>query len=300
MSQIHKPLHVYLPDTRGVELSRYGKGNLKIGMGVYTYSRLPGITGQTALGLRHLDDTEPGPDSDWRGTCPGATEECQQVCYASRPVAELGPVSSMWLRNTMNSDVPPIPEDAKLLRLHVGGDFDSVEYIANWYERLAERPDVRCWVYTRSWRTWLLPALERLRALPNVQMFASMDKSTPELPPAEPYCSCGYENIQSNAPTFRRDPLADRHSHDCVLNLVGWQPWRRAWIDGDPRAGETHEGIKAHTQLAVDGFQHFELQQSVDGTKALICPEETNQVPDCEHCGFCISGLRNDVVFLLH
>ncbi len=71
---------------------------------------------------------------------------------------------------------------------------------------LAARSDVTAWAYTRSWRVpELLPALERLRLLPNVQLFASMDKSTVETPPAG---------------------------------------WRRAWIDGDGRLGNDNQHIQ--------------------------------------------------------
>lgn len=258
MATISKPLVVFIPDTRGVVRSPFGLGNLKIGPHVYTYSRNPGLAGKVALG-----NGAEGSSTTHRymqGTCPGATEECQRICYARRPVAEHGVVAQMWAENSMGSDVPPIPEDAKILRLHISGDFDTPEYILNWVARLKERPDVTCWAYTRSWRCEsLLEYLEQLRALPNVQLFASMDVSTPELPPAG---------------------------------------WRRAWIDGDPRSGIVHR-IPAHSTTA-ETFRAFELQQTGDGVKALICPEETKHVKNCEECGFCISGLRNDVVFLEH
>jgi hypothetical protein len=173
--KITHPLVVYVPDTRGVVVSRYGLGNMKLGPTVFTYSRLPGNPLRPALGSKSYDNMV--------GTCPGSTPECESVCYAKRPVQEDGIVSRMWLENE-TEDVPPIPEECRLLRLHVSGDFTSEEYIGNWILRLAERPDVHAWVYTRSWRVpRLLPALERLRALPNMQMFASMDRSTRETPP---------------------------------------------------------------------------------------------------------------------
>ena len=187
MSTITKPLTVYLPDTRGVVLEqRYGKGNLKIGPNVYTYSRLPGMVGRFALGLSLAGESSIGGREAiyWAGTCPGATPECQRICYASRPVAEGGVVFDMWNRNTITNEVPPIPDDADLLRIHVSGDFDTPEYIDNWILRLEDRPDVACWAYTRSWRVpSLLERLEKLRALEHVQLFASMDKSHTDVPP---------------------------------------------------------------------------------------------------------------------
>lgn len=188
-----KQLTVYLPDTRGVTISRFGVGNLKIGLGVHTYSRLPGLPDRDALGTEYEVEDVP------RGTCPGATAECQAICYATRPVMEQGPVYKMWQRNSVYQDPPEdLPPDCRFLRIHVSGDFTTTRYINGWTDLLGRHPEVTCWAYTRSWRVpELLPAREQLRALPNVQLFASMDASTPELPPTG---------------------------------------WRRAWIDGDERA----------------------------------------------------------------
>lgn len=169
-------LTVYLPDTRGVKISRFGLGNFKLGPDVYTYSRLPG-----------------------RGsTCPGSSPECEAVCYAKRVVSEAGLVADVWAGNSVTESVPgELPPGCRLLRLHVSGDFTSETYIDQWTALISRYPDVRVWAYTRSWRVpELLPALERLRALPNVELFASTDSSIPEPPPAG---------------------------------------WRAAWIDGDER-----------------------------------------------------------------
>ena len=96
--KLTSPLIVYLPDTRGVEISPFGKGNTKIGQDVYTYSRLAEYT------------------------CPGATEECLEICYAKRIV---GPVRDQYALNSQTADVPPLPRDCRLLRIHISGDFDS-------------------------------------------------------------------------------------------------------------------------------------------------------------------------------
>lgn len=219
-----QPITVYLPDTRGVEVSSFGKGNAKIGADVYTYSRLP------------------------MSTCPGATAECKSICYALRV---RGPVLDVWKRNSngTRSDIPTsLPEDCRLLRLHISGDFSSVGYIRGWRRLLAKHPEVTAWCYTRSWRvTKLIPELEALRALPNVQMFASMDVSTQEIPPPG---------------------------------------WRRAWIDGDPRAN-------------VDGLS-VENRRTVDGAYTLVCPEQTERKRDCQSCRYCFDGKRGDVTFLRH
>lgn len=263
--QILKPLVVYIPDTRGVTLSQYGLGNLKIGPGVFTYSRLPGRPFKTALGTSDahplaIDETpriHSRPSTGWAGTCPGSTPECEHVCYAERPVREMGSVAAMWLRNSISSKVPPIPDECRILRLHISGDFDTVRYIDNWIERLNERPDVTCWAYTRSWRVaGLLPALERLRALPNMQLLASMDKSHPDVPPTG---------------------------------------WRRAWIDGDPRAGAPIEVLAHDYDTSVKANSN-----TFDGDFSFVCPEETGKKANCVECGYCQHGRKHDVTFLLH
>lgn len=251
--QIENPLTVYLPDTRGVTVSRYGKGNLKIGSGVYTYSRLPGYTGRLALGAGH--------GGSWSGTCPGSTPECEKICYARRPVEEMGAVAGMWLGNSVRHDVPPIPADAKLLRLHVSGDFDTVGYVNSWVQRLRERPDVTCWVYTRSWRVpELIEALEVLRALPNVRVLASIDKS------------------MSNE----------------EVEMISARGWRRAWIDGDARGGDP-QMVRAHM---TDPVQHNLV--TFNGVRSYVCPEETGRAKDCESCQYCFLGDKGDVTFLEH
>ena len=69
-------------------------------------------------------------------------------------------------------------------RIHVSGDFDTAPYIRRWIALIQSRPDVLFFAYTRSWRvSRLLTALEELRALPNMQLFASTDPSIPEAIP---------------------------------------------------------------------------------------------------------------------
>jgi hypothetical protein len=235
MAKLTSNLVVYLPDTRAVEIGRFGIGNTKIGMGVFTYSRLAG---------------------QMSGTCPGSTDECEAICYAKRIS---GVVREVYVTNSMTSEVPPLPAECRILRLHISGDFDSVNYIENWIKRLQERPDVTCWAYTRSWRVpELLPALERLRALPNMQLFASMDQSHTDIPPSD---------------------------------------WRRAWIDGDPRAGDPLN-IGAHIDVTALG--HERNQTTFDLTPSYVCPEETKHKENCLACGYCFEGQKNDVTFLRH
>lgn len=160
----------HLIEDRRAPISPWGLGNSKLGPGVYTYSK-------TAV-----------------ETCPGATEHCISVCFARRMGAH---VDLLHRENTKRgASLPPLPDDARLVRGHVGGDFDTATYILAWCRLATKRPEVQFWFYTRSWRVpQLLPFLEILRELPNVQVWASMD---PDCEPAPP-------------------------------------GWRRAWMSTDPR-----------------------------------------------------------------
>jgi len=159
-------LEVYLPDTRGVSISRWGKGNLKLGSNVFTYSKLPGR-----------------PEDG--GTCPGAGE-CLDYCYSLRIRSSTPLVWQVYRNNTDNGpSLPLLPDEAALVRLHVTGDFDTVPYIIAWITLIADHPQVQFWGYTRSWRVpELLEALEKLRTLPNIQLLASIDRTSQDLPPA--------------------------------------------------------------------------------------------------------------------
>lgn len=161
----------YLSDDRRATISRWMKGNPKLGPGVYSYSRLPG---------RPFGEYDPAITL---GTCPGSSAECEDICYAKRIVN--ADVLRIYEENSLTWELPSLPSDAKIVRFHVSGDFDTEPYIFNWVRLCQDHPDVRFWGYTRSWCIrHLLPLLEELRALPNVQLFASVDNSIKEEPPA--------------------------------------------------------------------------------------------------------------------
>lgn len=140
-------------------------GNTKTGRDVVTYSRAPGPT------------------------CPGASSWCAATCYAKRPFNRYVGTREQWSRNATEQFAPLLPPPRKdgrpiKLRIHVSGDFDTAPYIRSWVKVLRERPDVQAWAYTRSWRVpRLRKALEELRSLPNMQLFASTDPSIMDAPP---------------------------------------------------------------------------------------------------------------------
>ena len=122
-------------------------------------------------------------------TCPGASEWCRQVCYAQKLIIQYKNTASAYQRNTdARNKLGWADEMVSLIngnhwpefRIHVSGDFDSAVYILRWCHITYQCPDTIFWAYTRSWnQPELLPALEMLRSLPNVQLFASIDPTMP-------------------------------------------------------------------------------------------------------------------------
>lgn len=129
--------------------------------------------GNTKLGKLGVINRQAGT------TCPGASQACELFCYAKK-----GNFLRFGLQKRYGESTLNIP--AKLpaaVRIHASGDFDTVEYIEFWIERVQLSPGTKFWAYTRSWDVpSLLPSLEVLRAQPNVQLFASTDSSMPTPP----------------------------------------------------------------------------------------------------------------------
>jgi hypothetical protein len=155
-----------LPYEQEIQL-RLGRGNRKVGL-AWTFS-LPSRT-----------------------TCPGASPWCLEHCYATRIERLRVHCRRAYLENlvlSIDADafvasmLDALPEDAEVLRIHVGGDLHSATYIHSWVEICKARPGTQFWAYTRSWTVpELREPLEALRALPNVALFASVDATMP-LPP---------------------------------------------------------------------------------------------------------------------
>lgn len=133
-------------------------------------------------------------------TCPGMTKECGDKCYAARLMQIYKGVADKYARNLAFATsaefvaymVRNIPRGCEF-RIHVSGDFMSVEYIRSWIQIATRRPDVVFYAYTRSWRAndsegnplWV--HLLDLSSLPNVNVNLSCDKETgmPSFPMAD-------------------------------------------------------------------------------------------------------------------
>lgn len=122
--------------------------------------------------------------------CLGKTLWCEKHCYAYKLEVRFPNVLSSYKRNfeatkdmffvdNMEIAIKKLPKKIKIIRIHVSGDFYSQDYIYDWTNIIANHPDYQFYTYTKAWRiTELLPALELMKSLPNLTMFASTDIDT--------------------------------------------------------------------------------------------------------------------------
>jgi hypothetical protein len=214
-------------------------------------------------------------------TCPGATELCASKCYAFKLASAYPNVGRKYLRNQEFANsakfvrymIDNIPRKCEF-RIHVSGDFYSVEYIQKWKAIAKARPDVTFYTYTRSWRIeelWFV--LMELNALSNVNVNLSVDKETgmPEVPYADDYRWC-YLTLDDSAPNWlRRFDIVFRTNHNA---RKGNHQWKR----------------KKAEENGQDPDSVAPLIHRIAG--ATVCPfERGKEMPatfSCSQCGLCV------------
>lgn len=125
-------------------------------------------------------------------TCPGKTPFCERYCFGLRgrfSQEKLKEINNRRLDATMKPNFGDIIVEeirqvrAPAFRLHVVGDFYSVEYIEKWIDIAERLPRVIFFGSTRSWRCRpLAEAMKRFRDMVNVFMKASIDFTDPQDP----------------------------------------------------------------------------------------------------------------------
>ena len=123
---------------------------------------------------------------------PISTEPCVAVCYVGKSHEGRPSVVERERRNWVLAQQAGFPlwmitelqrKGTQLMKLHVGGEFFSAEYVQHWRRIVRASPRVTFLVYTRVWRKpRLLEHLERLAAEPNVNLLLSADRKANDPP----------------------------------------------------------------------------------------------------------------------
>lgn len=131
-------------------------------------------------------------------SCPGKTDLCSSVCYATSGCFRYPVVKESHAYNLTVSKTDEFEDRINMqlkrsrsinaVRLQPAGDLYSIEYVQKWTRIAKKNPNKPFWLYTRSWRDEKFhPALKEFGALPNVQLFASLDdeiRKLGETPPS--------------------------------------------------------------------------------------------------------------------
>jgi hypothetical protein len=158
--------------------------------------------GRTALPTLQLPPTLVEPDlgpgnsklgSIWNWsipasfTCPGRSTLCEQLCYADNSFYYTSDVRNKLFSNLSIARLPVFADwmltrirvhRARLVRIHVAGDFFSADYIRAWGRVFLGCPSTRFYYYTRSWRVPALREALEANRFSNVRVWYSCDRET--------------------------------------------------------------------------------------------------------------------------
>lgn len=155
------------------------------GVGIFLHDEV------TKLGDGLFGFSLPAGNRFREASCPGATELCESICYANKgrmPLHEWKTwvnwaIVLLWPDRFVEalSDNPL----SKVFRIHVGGDFFSISYLALWGRIAKNNPRTRFYAYTRSWQDGsgqinppFVKALNKFCENSNVRLVLSCDRQT--------------------------------------------------------------------------------------------------------------------------
>ncbi len=166
----------------------FGKANSKLkaleqleGGKLYTFSLLSGhncpgakdCKSMAVIGNDGKAKIQDGPDTLFR--CFSASNEVlfPSVYQARLKNAEIVKLASVSIPLAVQSLSQNIPKNAKIIRLHVGGDFATRNYFEVWMEVIRRFPKIKFYAYTKSLFCWV-PYIHRGYKLPeNLSLTAS-------------------------------------------------------------------------------------------------------------------------------
>lgn len=188
-------------------------GNKKLGNSIYAWSITPGHG----------------------ASCPGETKTCGSLCYAKSGLFMMPSPQALHAVNFKKSkeqgfakwmNAQLIAFRAKVLRIHVAGDFYSDVYLDKWLQIVQRNSRVKFFAYTRSWQPDAFIDENRLlalAALPNMQLWYSADRDTGR-PPIRPNVRVAYMAIDAqDFPGYRPDLLFRVIRHTVKKKVLGVQ-----------------------------------------------------------------------------
>lgn len=124
-------------------------GNEKLGLGVWTFSTLPGTGEYTAV----VNGERVAVCGTCKCDCPGCYAKTGH--YHRSNVLTSNAINTIIARDYLDFMVRAISaqiaaDNIKLCRIHAAGDFSTPEYINSWREIVKATPETSFWTYTKN------------------------------------------------------------------------------------------------------------------------------------------------------
>lgn len=188
--------------------------------------------------------------------CPGRTTICTRYCYSKRIELLRPKVHKAYQRNFLLTQRKDFSRRVyhflrahrvRVVRIHVGGDFYSVDYAQKWLRVIEKSPRTRFYFYTRSWQDPpIRSVLEQMAAMPHCYAWFSCDAETgvPTSLPARVRLAWLQVDAQEKAP----EPV------DLVFRQRGIRRHGLALVDA--RVCPEQDGLRRSTPVTCDACQY--------------------------------------------
>ncbi len=136
----------------------FQRGNAKLGRHIFTFSLPAGYTCPGAKDCLSFAHRQTGKIRDGKETqfrCFAASQEAAFPSVRRSRWANFEALQEAGTREGMAQLIAEsLPKAAKMVRIHVSGDFFSADYLAAWMDVARQNPDVVFYAYTKSIPFW--------------------------------------------------------------------------------------------------------------------------------------------------
>jgi hypothetical protein len=137
---------------------KFGKGNAKLASKIYTFSlpaghSCPGALKCLAKADRQTGKLQDGPSQTFR--CFAAGDESRYPNVRRLRWHNFDSLKGKSRKEMATLVLESLPADAKIVRLHVSGDFFSDAYFLAWMDVARAKPEILFYTYTKSLSIWL-------------------------------------------------------------------------------------------------------------------------------------------------
>lgn len=131
----------------------FGKGNAKLGSEIYTFSLPAGYSCPGAKLCQSRADRHTGKIADGKDTlfrCFAASQEALYPAVRKSRWANFETLKKLDTQEMINLITISLPKKARIVRIHVSGDFFSAQYFNAWYAVAEMHPHILFYAYTKS------------------------------------------------------------------------------------------------------------------------------------------------------